>query len=359
LSSLLLGTDLMLAIYNFEALSEPLFVFLTLASLVCSAPVLLNEPATPHRRFRLLGGGLLLASAILTRPVGLYLLPVLALVALVIGYFQGYFRKAVGNVLIMGVACFLPVGLWIARNYTTFSVARVSTTDAVVQVYFTGAGAYQLKHGVSLETAQKMIAQEFGLATHEAVMNPWSSDRSVAQMDQELRRAAPLVLRKYPAELAQSCLLGIAKASFSHNAGALASILGWEWIPPGTNALLHGQSAALERLGENGWLLAGAFCWQMVHTTISLLLAIAGLVVVARQRSIRSGTWLFLAILAYFYLTVSLFGYDAFFRCRIPALPFLYIFAAVGLDAAWKLVNPLVLPRLVCRRYGASAEVTA
>jgi hypothetical protein len=40
-----------------------------------------------------------------------------------------------------------------------------------------------------------------------------------------------------------------------------------------------------------------------------------------------------LLVLAYFYLTVPLFGVEAFYRCRIPALPFLYAFA--GLALGW------------------------
>jgi hypothetical protein len=60
-------------------------------------------------------------------------------------------------------------------------------------------------------------------------------------------------------------------------------------------------------------------------------LALIGVVSVLRRPATWPAALLLLALLAYCYLTVALFGLEAFYRCRIPALPFLYAFAGLGL----------------------------
>src|SRR5579864_2454764 len=72
-ASLLFATDLMLAISNFEAMTEPLFVFLSLASACYLLPGLQPGPAAHTWPYRVCAGGLLLSLAILTRPAALYL----------------------------------------------------------------------------------------------------------------------------------------------------------------------------------------------------------------------------------------------------------------------------------------------
>src|SRR5262249_30051601 len=48
-ASLLLATDLMVAISNFEPMSEPLFLFLALASAYCLVPAILTQGDRPGR----------------------------------------------------------------------------------------------------------------------------------------------------------------------------------------------------------------------------------------------------------------------------------------------------------------------
>jgi hypothetical protein len=75
-----------------------------------------------------------------------------------------------------------------------------------------------------------------------------------------------------------------------------------------------------------------AFLWQLLHIGLTLLLALVGMVVALRDRSRRAGGVVLLLILGYFTLTVTLFGCEAFYRSRLPAAPFLFAFAGLGLS---------------------------
>lgn len=331
-TSLLFASDLMLAIYNFEAMSEPLFLFLIVASMNCLLLFLLHLTRVSCARIGwAVGGGVLLGLAILTRPAALYLPVVISLAFLILGWRRKRLRAALVGILafLFGV---LPLpALWIARNSAVFSVPRLSYVDAVCSVYFAGGGAYQLRHGLALEEAHTLIAHEYGLPTHVEAMNPWISHRSAAEIDNALRSAALPVMTRYPTELLRSSLLGVVKASFSHNTDVLADLLGSEWVAPGMSNLLRLRPETWDRLAANGPLLSAVCTWQFLHVSLSLVLAITGIIAVLRGGQTRPAALLLLVVLGYFYLTVAMFGVEAYFRCRVPVLPFLYVFAGAGM----------------------------
>jgi hypothetical protein len=68
----------------------------------------------------------------------------------------------------------------------------------------------------------------------------------------------------------------------------------------------------------------------LAHTLLSIGLAFAGIVLVLRSPDYRPFGILCLAALGYSCVAISLFGFDAYFRCRFPVLPFLYLFAGIG-----------------------------
>jgi hypothetical protein len=331
-ASLLLATDLMLAVYNFEAMSEPLFYFLVLLAVYLLVPAAERWVTTGRGPVgRLVLCGLTLGLAILTRPTALYLPVVVVVTLLGLGLWHRRPRAALtAAALVLLAAVPLPAA-WVARNAAVFGVARLSTVDAVATVYFLGGGGYQLHHGVSLEEAHARIANEFHLPRHEEAMNPWTCDRSVAEIDAALRAATGPVLTRYPREMLQAAALGVAKASVSHNTGQLAGVLGRQWLPPGLGDLARLRPAAFARLWDNGPVLVGSFAWQCGHTLIALTGGLVGLLLLVRRHLTRPAGFLLLGMLGYCYLTVAAFGLEAFYRCRIPALPFLYVCAGIGL----------------------------
>jgi hypothetical protein len=92
---------------------------------------------------------------------------------------------------------------------------------------------------------------------------------------------------------------------------------------------------ALLRLSGNGCALSIAFLWQVFHSLVSLGAAALGVFFVLRDPAVRPLGLVLLAMLVYFYMTIGLFGFEAYCRCRIPALPLLYLFAGAGLSRLW------------------------
>lgn len=341
-ASLLLSSDLMLVFSNFEAMSEPLFVFLLIAALKVLVPsVIPTDPSiVDGRRWAL--GGLLLALATLTRPTGLYLLLIFSAIVLARGFAMGSARTAIRSIAILSLTYLVLVGSWIGRNYAIFGIPRLTNNDAVVMVYFAGAGAYQVEHGLSLEEAQQRIANEYGLSPPEHTNNHWDADRPVAQMDAELRAATRPILTKYPRSLVVSSMTAVGKASVSHNVSVLSNLLGWTWSQPGTSALVRMDAEAFDRLARNQPVLIVALVWQLGHTVAATGLFVAGAFIAFGRRALRPIASVLLVILAYFLLTVAVEGPEAYWRFRSPQLVIVFALAGVALGGRrGMLPNPL------------------
>ncbi len=331
-AALLLATDLMLVISNFEAMSEPLFLFLTLASLRLLVPAILGVDEGAASVGRTASGGLLLALAILTRPTGLYLPFLLVAFFVLAGLVQRRALPALLHAAVFVLLALTPVAAWIARNATVFSFARLTSNDAIMLVYFTGGGAYVVEHGISLDEAHNRIAKEFGLTHPNVTNNPWSGRKPEAEIDAELRAAAFAVISKYPKSLLLSCALGIAKSSVSHNVGTLAHAMDEEWVRPDTNAMLRFDPAASSRLLQNHGVLVVAFVWQLCHSVLGHILCLVGVVIALRDRRLRPAALLLGALLAYFLLTVAIVGSEAYSRSRTPHMPLVFSFAGLPLS---------------------------
>jgi 4-amino-4-deoxy-L-arabinose transferase-like glycosyltransferase len=347
-ASLLLATDLAMLGSNFLPGSETLFIFLLLAALVCLLPAVLGGPKAARPTItRLVVGGVLLCLATMTRPVSLYL-PVLFVGAMLAG---GWYHKRLRGTLVPAavflVVSYVPVALWILRNDAVCGIPRLTTVDAANTIYCVGGGAYEIHHDVTKLRAEEMISKEFGLPTYSQHMNPHHTGRDIATMDRQLRNATWPVLMKYPKDLAIATCQGLFKASFSHSVDHLVSLVGGEWQAPGLGSLLRAQPEAFRRLWDNGPVLTLAFTFQMAHIFFSLAFAAVGIVTLLRSREWRPFGLFLTAVLAYFYLTVALFGLDTYWRCRIPVLPFLFVLAGAAL--AW-LRTPQARP--VARQSG-------
>jgi len=332
-SALLLATDLTLVIYNFQVMSEPLFVFFLLASAVVFLPVILAPQGGPYRVVpRALIGGLLLGLAILVRPAGFYLPVVIAIGCTGAGLLQKRTRAAVGAAAVFVAVAMVPVGCWIARNHVLFSVSSLTHNQPNVLVYFFGAGAYQVEHGMTLEEAQAAIAEEYEITPVVEVQNAHEYGHDVARIEAEQRAVMWKVVGKYPRSLAKSSAAALVKAHLSHATDTLGAILGQKWAGPGREAVVGDPAGSLRRLAQNGPALTTAFLWQMGHVGAVLLVALLGVVATVRNRRVWPAGIMLLLVLAYFYLTVMLFGYEAYCRCRIPLVPFLYVFAGYGIS---------------------------
>ena len=338
-ASLLLATDLMLSISDFEAMSEPLFNFFTVLVAYFLLGNVPPEDGKARRFWRLVPGGLCLSAAVLTRPAGQYLLAIYAVSLLIVGIRERRIGGAMRDVVLLTCVTVIPLSFWVARNYLLFSVPKLTYVSNMNLTYYVSAGAYQVEHGVSAKVAQEMVQHEFGLPPLILAHNEWLSGMTVAELDAALGAAWRKALFKYPRSLAVASLKAVAKASVSHNVGVLARMTGREWKAPGMGDLIRLRSEAFARLLDNGTPLAMAFAWQLFHIAVTLLFAFVGLALSVKMPETRHVTFVLAAIIAYFYATVMLFGPEAYCRCRSPILPFLYMFSGFGLASLLRRVR--------------------
>lgn len=346
LASLLCATDLMLAVMNFQTMSEPLYVFVLSVSALVLLPRIVAEER--GRSIGFLFGGILLGVATHVRPAGLYLPLVYAVVTWAVGWLRGYRLKALADAAMVIVGAALLLVPWIVRNQTAFGIARLTTSDTILLVYFTGAGAYQVHHGVDLHTAQRMIAQEFDLRPPEELWNYWNSDFSPKELDDQLQAAAPSVLGKYPFDLVKASMLGIMKASVSHNAKQLAEMMGKPWTSPGLGRILRLDSLAISKLFENHPGLVMVFVWEVLHAVCVVSLALFALIWAIGRRESRIIGIVLVVLLAFFLSILGASGLEAFSRFRSPLMPLAYVAAG----CLWAVFYPAEQRRLPLGRPG-------
>ncbi|MCA9180617.1 MAG: hypothetical protein KDA51_04170 [Planctomycetales bacterium] len=311
--ALLCSADLLLLTCCFEAMSEVLFVFLTVLGLrVVGWPFFGGET----RAVRWLGGGLLFGVSALVRPSNLYLPVVFGAISVIGAAAKSGHALSFRHALMLIVGFGIVVSPWIVRNAVTLGVPRLTSVDQANLVYFVGAGAVQRKFGWERREAQDFIRREFLLPSYSELQNPWTAEgRTTKELYGLVRSKALDVVFLYPRSLVESSFIGILKASFAHCNGVIANMTGATWT-------------SVRSLGSNSVLLNVLLIWHLVHTLSTLVLAVVGCVI-----GVKGGWGLrisVLLVLGYYYLMMAMFGIDAVARSRLSVAPILYVLAGVG-----------------------------
>lgn len=336
-ASLLFVLDPFIYIYNFQAMSEIVFLFFLLLGLTLTAPVIFNK--TDRRPFtRLIIGGVALSLAILTRPAGLYIPLILALGSFIWGLFNKEIcRKVIAYSGTLFFCSYLLVGVWMYRNYCQFGTFAVTGNDKITMVYYTAGGAWQVHHKCTLEEAQKMIEQEYHLPPVDVCHNINRFEISSQEIDAQMKACRWDALLKYPDSLIISVLTAIPKSLFAHETGLFAYLINQTWNPPGM-ANLKNPVTFCNLLFKNSLLLSCFFIWSMVFQTTIVLAGVIGYFAILRQRIKGFGGVLLTLFLyaGYVFASLGLFGVDCVARYRLPLMPILIVFAAVVLTALWE-----------------------
>jgi 4-amino-4-deoxy-L-arabinose transferase-like glycosyltransferase len=312
---------------NFQAMSEMPFLFLLTLTALLLTRMAGSATFAPGR---CLVAGLLLGLAILVRPVGLYL-PILIAGNLFVSeaWAQSLKRAAYGTLaFVLGTA--VVIAPWILRNEAVFGIPHLTTNDTIVLVYFAGAGAYQVHHGIERKEAQELVSQEFGLHPPEHMWNyprMQQQNLSPGEMDRKARSAALQVLMRHPAGLIKSCTLGVVKAFLSHDAPYWAHMLKLQWNNPGAGSLLRLDADAWKRLVANPFLLTAVFALQLLMGLVLIVMALGGIVVAVVKGVNKVRVYFLLIQLVFFVLVCGANGVDAYTRFSVPMLPFAFVFA--------------------------------
>jgi 4-amino-4-deoxy-L-arabinose transferase-like glycosyltransferase len=331
-AGILVATDLTLAIGIFATMSESLFNALATIAVLAWLRELLSETRS-HKLFLQYGVfGIILGLAILTRPAAVYLPIVFIVIAGGVSWLQRCWQPLLKTSLlaVVAIACLIP---WVARNYYTFGVGRLTTADTINLVYFAAAGGYSLKHGISREESQERISKEYDLVSLVNTNNPWLADRSISECDRQQREAAKILFSKYRNSIAQACLIGIGKSLISHNVSEFAHMTKTTWHAPGLNSLAQGDFREFSaHLGRNDWWLVLVFILEESLAVVQIALAIMGVGLGLSYPATRTVAMCLLLVMCYYLLTISVVGLDAYCRHRSMLIPFLAIFAGKAID---------------------------
>ena len=80
------------------------------------------------------------------------------------------------------------------------------------------------------------------------------------------------------------------------------------------------------------------FAWQLAHVALAIVAGMLGVWAAWNYRSTRFASFVLLVVFGYLYATIAMFGLDAYCRCRIPAMPVLYVFSGLGVQ---RMLNAL------------------
>jgi 4-amino-4-deoxy-L-arabinose transferase-like glycosyltransferase len=277
-------------------LPDTLFSVLLIAAVLLGI-ALLRKPA--WRRAIYLGT--ILGIAILFKPVAYYLtIPICAVLLFGCGR-----KRILAGVL---APLLLLVGGWQVRNLETVGTGTFSGAQSTDLLLWRAAGVVAQQQGIDLESAQKQVIH----------MIPNATQLSAPELDRAFLRAGAEVIRSHPILYLRDMVKGLIVVFISPGAKLLPAYFGLPSIP----------------------FIAG-------YILFLLLIYSASLVQVAVMWGKGKVATPVLVVVVALYLVVVQAGADSGCRYRVPALPFLAVYAAAGI--LW-----------VChRRGGASHQFTA
>jgi 4-amino-4-deoxy-L-arabinose transferase-like glycosyltransferase len=318
ISAILCGTDLLLTVSCFEAMSEVLFVFLTVLGFDVLRWPFIELEASSNSKARWILGGLILGFSTLVRPSNIYLPFVIVLSLLLLKQCHTPRLRLLKPSVFFLLSFAVLVAPWILRNAIVLGVPKLTTVDKHNLVYFVGAGSYQHKYGWSRQEAQNHIANEFNLPSYRQLQNHWIADnKSVKELYYTVSDQSIKIVCQHPQSLIEASAIGACKATLAHSCKSVAHLTGGKWY-------------SIWNTKQNSPGLYIILGWQLLHTCMLVGLATIGVIVSAYRKIHRPSLAVMLLTLAYYYLIVALFGIDAVARARISCLPVLFILAGLG-----------------------------
>ena len=303
-----------------KLLTDTLFAFLIAVAVAAGVRLLLSD--SPRKWSALLLGGAL-ALATLVRPIGYYLVfPVLiGLLVYATAARWNWKRVAVVLILTAGPSLVL-VGGWQFRNYRATGSFEFSHMRGHNLLWYRGAGIVAQRDHIALDEARQRI--EDSLPDMEGWTTAEQCDR-YAREGMSLIRRHPLLLVRMQVRECADLLLAPAQVLLVRYLTGIelkASPVGDALrLPPGQYV--------------NKWVVARpalflAFVYEMVYLAVLYVGALYALWRVVRRERAHLVTHLFVwGVTLYFIILSS--GPEAHSRFRVPFMPLLVVYAAMGL----------------------------
>jgi 4-amino-4-deoxy-L-arabinose transferase-like glycosyltransferase len=296
-------------------LTDTLYTFLLLASVV-----LFLESLETRRRVGAVAAGLLLGAGALIRPVGLFLIPVYALVVVFAG--RRALGIAVATATMVAVASALPVLPWMIRNQARWGEFAITTKGGSHLLTWVAAYTEVQRTGKPVEVVRAELLAAADSAGAATAPNPFARARIQGEVAKRTLAAHPLFYAKVH-------IRGVIHVFTNLGTQGIARTLR---IPP--------SKLDVEWFGGAGWRARlGSFFRSKspaefaIAGAVGLFLAIVYLAAARGVvRAFVSRRWepliVSLGLILYFMAFVGPIGVG---RYKLPFIPYLLTLAAVGL----------------------------
>lgn len=289
-------------VWSLAIMSEVLFAAVLILATV--SLVLWKKPLWT----RALASGALLGAAAYVRPIALLLLPAWMICVAWFAWRTESGRRALLVSLALLLAGSAVTAPWYVRNYLVHGEATFSTVGEKTLVGFNLA---------------EVLADAEGISRNQAVAEIGE--------DQPAFQLALSLFRDYPVSFLKTQTFGIVRTALGIDIGAWGNVFGWDdWTGLGLMTTLFGREALpVEGRQASTWETAlryGVWIASLAHTMLFIGLAGLGLIAWTGKRT-PLYFWLPLLTIVLFLVIPGASGQARF---RVPAEPFLGLFAGVG-----------------------------
>lgn len=325
LSGILGATNMGLITYSHFILTDSLFLFVFLSTILLMFRVL-KEP--DWKNCFLLGIGYGIAALI--RPVILYLPALMAtfiLFFLVLKRGEPLLRTAVKTILICGVFL-LMLSPWLMRNYYHYERIKYTVQSYDLLQYIVPF-VWQYSRGIPFIEGMKITKDLYRKEAKKAgldagLMNP------VEASDFQLKMAMNILIKEPKSAIMKAWLYGIIKNLFSPSIIDFSYLLNIDrphfFYTKGTTLI--------ERARNYIGSMVGIFKWAVIIGICSLIIArivqFAGILKLIKRTSWEG--FALLLIIVYFFIVTGPVGYAKY---RLPYEPILAVFLSIGIKAIY------------------------
>ena len=320
IAALLMAINVESITHTFYILSETLFTFLLLLSLLA-----LIQFWQKGGRFLLPISAITMAVATLCRPITQYL-PVLVAILIVFGLRQLAWRQRFFAAATYLIVFIVTLGPWIARNYYLCGIPAVSTIESYSMLGYNAATVEAYLSRGSEEAARRKLQDQVNAQMAASGLADNDINRSRVQ-----NQLAHQIIFGYPAIFLYMHLKGDLNSLLPDATGTM-EILGLTVGGKGTLSVLNQQGvvAAVEHyFGGSMWLL-WLFSPLILLLVLNYFFFLVGAVVLASKKE-WFVFWVLLIPIMYLLL---LPGAASMARFRVPVMPYLCVIAGFGIQVA-------------------------
>ncbi len=329
LSAALIALDLTSIVWATQIMSEILFQFLVAIAVVLEFYLLSQMSQSFNYKWAIclsLSSAVFLALAILVRPIGIVLIPVMALFLLFKSGASWSSRTAITIVMVLVPA--LTIATWTQRNASVAGVSTFSAIGAKNLYFYRAASVVKFTLKLSDKETAEFLRKQLNWPEGFSLKATGPIARQSADTIQAMNRLGKEILAEHFLTFAALTLRDFVYLLLTPGLADVQLLFGYgegyEAAPPD----LKGKFQSL-RNSPLGLIATVLFHWCL------LLLTYVGvtraLVLCLRCLRDKSGPLIFLLVVGTMLLLAAA-GPEGEARFRVPAMPFLAMVAAVGLS---------------------------